>query len=170
MALPLQGPALLKLLKGVAPALAVVWSAWLLRRVLVGYLGDIAVYVTADAKAASYAARTAILDQSTTALARLLRDDRCGFDQVIVAGHSLGSVIAYDTINELLSRVWAAGDQLGRGVEPAVERDDLTRLHGLVTFGSPLDKIYYLFREHVGSDQAVRAQILSFLHSYRRGR
>ncbi len=168
--LPLQGAALLKLLMGVVPALAVVWSAWLLRRILVGYLGDIAVYVTADAKAASYAARTAILDQSTTALARLLCDDRRGFDQVIVAGHSLGSVIAYDTINELLSRVWAARDQLGRGVEPLVQRDDLTRLRGLVTFGSPLDKIYYLFREHVGSDQAVRAQILSFLHSYRRGR
>ena len=168
--LPLQGPALLKLLMGVVPALAVVWSAWLLRRILVGYLGDIAVYVTADAKAASYAARTAILDQSTIALARLLCDDRRGFDQVIVAGHSLGSVIAYDTINELLSRVWAARDQLGRGVEPLVQRDDLTRLRGLVTFGSPLDKIYYLFREHVRSDQAVRAQILSFLHSYRRGR
>src|SRR5437867_4353720 len=70
--LPLQGPALLKLLMGVVPALAVVWSAWLLRRILVGYLGDIAVYVTADAKAASYAARTAILDQSTIARARLL--------------------------------------------------------------------------------------------------
>src|SRR2546425_59680 len=168
--LPLQGPALLKVLKGVVPALAVVWSAWLLRRILVGYLGDIAVYVTADAKAASYTARTAILDQSTTALARLLCDDRRGFDQVIVAGHSLGSVIAYDTINELLSRGWAARDQLGRGVEPLVQRDDLARLRGLVTFGSPLDKIYYLFREHVESDQAVRAQILSFLHSYRRGR
>src|SRR5206468_5292549 len=88
----------------------------------------------------------------------------------VVAGTSLGSVIAYDTINELLSRVWAARDQLGRGVEPLVQRDDLTRLRGLVTFGSPLDKIYYLFREHVGSDQAVRAQILSFLHSYLRGR
>src|SRR5437667_3373790 len=50
--LPLQGAALLKLLMGVVPALAVVWSAWLLRRILVGYLGDIAVYVTADAKAA----------------------------------------------------------------------------------------------------------------------
>src|SRR3989442_4810556 len=168
--LPLQGPALLKLLKGVAPALAVVWSAWLLRRILVGYLGDIAVYVTADAKAASYAARTAILDQSTIALARLLCDDRRGFDQVIVAGHSLGSVIAYDTINELLSRVWAARDQLGRGVEPLVQRDDLTRLRGLVTFGSPLDKVYYLFPEHVRSDQAVRPQILSLLHSYPRCR
>src|SRR5437867_11891240 len=85
--LPLQGAALLKLLMGVVPALAVVWSAWLLRRILLGYLGDIAVYVTADAKAESYAARTAILYISTIALARLPCYDRCGFDLVYVSGH-----------------------------------------------------------------------------------
>jgi len=37
----------------------------------------------------------------------------------------------------------------------------LQKLRGLLTFGSPLDKIYYFFREHVKEDQAIRAQILS---------
>jgi hypothetical protein len=43
-------------------------------------------------------------------------------------------------------------------------------LSGLVTFGSPLDKIFYFLREHVKPEQAIRAQILSFLHSVMRGR
>lgn len=136
-----------------------------LRRVLVDYVGDIAVYVTADAKQASYEARTAILKASTAALARLLRRH----DRVIVLGHSLGSVIAYDTINELLSRVWASPDAGTPPAQPPVDATNLGRLQGLVTFGSPLDKVYYFFREHVASDQAVRAQILSFLYSFRRG-
>lgn len=144
-----------------------VWIGLLfvLRRVLVDYVGDVAVYVTADAKQASYEARTAILKASTKALTQLLRRH----DRVIILGHSLGSVIAYDTINELLSRVWAAPDP---AVPPAAEtagKAELAKLEGLVTFGSPLDKVYYFFREHVASDQAVRAQILSFLYSFRRG-
>jgi hypothetical protein len=46
----------------------------------------------------------------------------------------------------------------------------LQKLRGLLTFGSPLDKIYYFFREHVKEDQAIRAQILSMLHFFRKVR
>jgi hypothetical protein len=145
-------------------ALFVVLLFWL-RRVLVDYVGDIAVYVTADAKAASFEARTAILKASSDALARLLRS----FDRVIVMGHSLGSVIAYDTINELLARAWASPQATPDPAPPPVSIQELARLKGLVTFGSPLDKVYYFFRQHVPADQAVRAQILSFLYSFRRG-
>jgi len=70
-------------------------------------------------------------------------------------------VIAYDTINELLA-------QFNGGPGPADDRPSLPltlpqlqKLRGLLTFGSPLDKIYYFFREHVKEDQAIRAQILS---------
>ncbi|HEX9225015.1 MAG TPA: hypothetical protein VF860_16925 [Candidatus Acidoferrales bacterium] len=150
--------------------LAAAGIAWLLREVLVKYVGDVTVYVTADEKSASYEARATILKNSTESLARLLYAGAAGYDQVILAGHSLGSVIAYDSVNELLSQVWAAPDQTGQGPAPKLGRADLAKLKGLVTFGSPLDKIYYFFREHVGSDQAVRAQILSFLHSFRRER
>jgi hypothetical protein len=142
--------------------------ALFLRRILIGYLGDVTVYVAADQKAASYRARSGILTESSAALARLLVGQQ--YDQVILAGHSLGSVIAYDTVNEVLSQVWAAGDQSGQKPEIALTRADLSGLKGLVTFGSPLDKIFYFFREHVRPDQAIRAQILSFLHSFRRGR
>jgi hypothetical protein len=145
-------------------AVFILLLAWL-RRVLVDYVGDIAVYVTADAKAASYEARTAILKASCRALASLLRR----YDRVVVMGHSLGSVIAYDTINELLARAWAAPEPGPGAPAPPVSLEELARMRGLVTFGSPLDKVYYFFRQHVPADQAVRAQILSFLHSFLRG-
>ena len=152
--------------------LALVGGLWFLKRVAVGYLGDIAVYVTTDQKAASFEAKRAILKRSSTALATLLIDRTRQFDQVVLCGHSLGSVIAYDTVNELLSRVWATPEPgvTGKGVAPILTRSDLEKLRGLVTFGSPLDKVYYFYREHVASDQAVRAQILSFLYSLLRGR
>ena len=149
---------------------AAVLVALLLRRILVDYVGDIAVYCTADAKSAHYVTREAILKSSTRALGELLMNMSWNFDQVIVAGHSLGSVIAYDTINKMLSKVWATPNPIGNGPIPPLDADKLDKLKGLVTFGSPLDKVYYFFREHVASSQAIRAQILSFLHSYRRGR
>jgi len=149
--------------------LALVGGLWFLKRIAVGYLGDIAVYVATDQKAASFEAKAAILRQSSTALATLLIDRTRQFDQVVLCGHSLGSVIAYDTVNELLSRVWST-PELGKGAVQALTRSDLENLRGLVTFGSPLDKVYYFYREHVASHQAVRAQILSFLYSLLRAR
>lgn len=143
-------------------------AAAALRYVLTAYVADVAVYVSADAKSKNYVARSAILKGSSAALTRILADDQ--YDRVILAGHSLGSVIAYDTINELLAQ---ADGELG----PTSDRpttvlclSQLQKLRGLLTFGSPLDKIYYFFREHVKEDQAIRAQILSMLHFFRKVR
>ena len=139
-------------------------AAW--RYVLTKYVGDVAVYVTADAKSGNYEARTKILDGSTEALARLLASE--DYDRVILAGHSLGSVIAYDTVNELITRVTAIPGRCGDYPQPPLTMEQLEKLRGLVTFGSPLDKIYYFFRQQVKEDQAIRAQILSMLHSFRK--
>ncbi len=143
------------------------WIILYLRRILVDYVGDIAVYVTADEKAEHYKARSQILKESTEVLRRLLASAE-NYDRVIVAGHSLGSVIAYDTINRLLDENWALRNPPAPG--PALTRDQLAKLQGLVTFGSPLDKIYYFFRRQVDEDQAIRAQVLSFLYGFRRGK
>ena len=61
------------------------------------------------------------------------------YDRIVVLGHSLGSVIAYDTLNAMIN-IAAAKLRLGQP-NPVVER---TR--ALITFGSPLDKTAYLFR------------------------
>jgi hypothetical protein len=57
---------------------------------------------------------------------------------VVVVGHSLGSVLAYDTLNALinLDNVSAAG----------ARRNVVQRTRSLITFGSPLDKTAFIFR------------------------
>jgi hypothetical protein len=139
--------------------------AILLRYFLVKYVGDIAVYTNADAKAKNYSARCAILNGATEAITRLLKDKN-EYQEIIIAGHSLGSVIAYDALNQLFNQNNSAPDQLAPG--SPIPADRLDRIKGLVTFGSPLDKVYYFFREVTREDQAVRAQLLSYLHWFRR--
>jgi hypothetical protein len=136
------------------------------RYVLTGYAADVAVYVASDAKSKNYAARSAILAGSTAALKRILADPQ--YDHVVLAGHSLGSVIAYDTINEVLDQFNASSGPASDQPTSMLTLEQLQKLRGLVTFGSPLDKIYYFFREHVNEDQAIRAQILSMLYSFRK--
>lgn len=138
-----------------------------LRRILVGHVGDIAVYVNADAKAASYEARSKILKEAREALLHLLRSPE-EYERIVLAGHSLGSVISYDLLNRLLDEVRALDDAGPPGKSKKLEAKELERLRGLVTFGSPLDKIYYFFRTQVPAQQAVRGQILSFMHGFRR--
>ena len=133
---------------------------------MTAYVADVAVYTNMDAKSKNFAARNAILDGSTAALKALLA---CGkYDRVILAGHSLGSVIAYDTINEILAQSNAGPGPKGDQPETVLTDAQIHLLKGLVTFGCPLDKIYYFFREHVKRDQAIRAQVLSMLHSFRK--
>jgi hypothetical protein len=142
---------------------------------LKSFVGDVAVYTNADAKAKNYLIRKAILAGSTNAVIRLLREEDVvkandTYDQVIVAGHSLGSVIAYDTLNELLNKRESREDQLVGHVPAKTEvtQDHLNKIAGLVTFGSPLDKVHYFFRQNVPRHQALRAQLLQFLQSFRK--
>jgi hypothetical protein len=61
------------------------------------------------------------------------------YDRIVILGHSLGSVIAYDTLNWLFNTE-AARNLLG------VPNTAVERTKALVTFGSPLDKTAFLFR------------------------
>ncbi|MBZ5571421.1 MAG: hypothetical protein LAO09_06035 [Acidobacteriia bacterium] len=143
---------------------------------LANFVGDVAVYVNTDDKARNYLVRRAVLSGAAQAITRILRG---GYDRVIVAGHSLGSVIAYDSLNELMNRclrkddrddaLYAIPDQIVDVQPPAaaLHRADLKKITGLVTFGSPLDKVHYFFRENVPQEQTVRAQILAFMRSFR---
>lgn len=158
---------------------AILALARLLQYFLADYVGDVAVYVNVDAKAKNYAVRRAILNGATTAITRLLKDETRAYDQIVVAGHSLGSVIAYDSLNELSNRcrpgeeqndaIYATPDQIVGTVPPdaVIKVADLDKITGLVTFGSPLDKVYYFFREYVPESQSVRSQILALLRSFR---
>lgn len=127
-------------------------------RVVEDYLGDVAVYTTTDQKSAHYRIRQQVLAESIAFVVDLLRDPEV--DRVIVAGHSLGSVIAYDT----LDRINVRANTPGAG---GLTARHTAKLHALVTFGSPLDKIVFFFREQVGKGQQVRRQIIRQLHSFK---
>jgi len=136
-------------------------AAYVVRLILVDYVGDLAVYLGSDERSENFAARSQILDecsQSLTAILRAKSGNGPAFDRVVIVGHSLGSVIAYDAVNELLDRA-----RSGAIPDPA----DLRRLSGMVTFGCPLNKVYYFFREQLPPRQEIRRQILDLLHSFR---
>jgi hypothetical protein len=121
---------------------------------LVGYIGDIAIYTTLDQKSRFFPIRQSILNKCQSLVEELLKG---GYDRVIIAGHSLGSVIAYDTLNRInLKANMDAGKDL-----------NLEKLSSLITFGSPLDKIAFFFREHAGKQQELRRQVLEHLHSFK---
>ena len=149
---------------------AIPWARWisgvgkkfesLATPTIVGYIGDIAIYTTMDTKSKHYELRRKIIAESLTLLKSILEQEENGspvYERVIVAGHSLGSVIAYDT----LSRLNLEKTLTKNGSVP------VEKVTGLVTFGSPLDKIAFFFRDHVGKDQVIRRQILDQLHSFR---
>ncbi len=66
---------------------------------------------------------------------------RFQYDRIVVAGHSLGSVIAYDTLNSLVQRDLAS--------DPKRAVQTVGRTRTLLTFGSPLDKVAFIFGTQV---------------------
>lgn len=120
--------------------------------------GDVVLYTTTDQKSRRYQVRQRILEGAVTKVRQLLTSpDPEAYGRVILAGHSLGSVIAYDALNRINHAM---------NVEPALagKRWNLT---GLVTFGSPLDKIAFFLRSRARDDQHIKRQIQANYHSFR---
>lgn len=123
---------------------------------IINQLGDLVIYTNADVRSRNYDIRQRVLSGAIEELKLLLNDNY--YRKIIVTGHSLGSVIAYDTLNRIVQDMSIKG-----GVSP-----DLTpRIAGLVTLGSPLDKIAFFFDETTPDEDFVQCQILDHFHSYK---
>ena len=129
-----------------------VWSVMALlvaglQTFLIEYVGDVAIYVSAHTVSRFQETRDAI-QRASLAVAEAVygmhAEDgpRYRYDRVVVAGHSLGSVVAYDTLNALIRR------------RPELDASRRTAL--LLTFGSPLDKTAFIFRNQRSEDSDVR--------------
>ncbi len=137
-------------------------SAWNLSKTLitpplVNFVGDIAIYTTTNPRSPNETIRQRIITESLTLLQEILRDKQADYHQVILAGHSLGSCIAYDTLNLLC-------------VQASLDQDKsllVDKIQGLITFGSPLDKIAFFFQENTQENQFIRQQILEHLNCFR---
>ncbi len=86
-------------IKLVAP-LTLLLGAAIVKGVFIGYVSDIALYATSDENSRFFAIRAQILEQATQKIRWLLRQPE--YDDVAVAGHSLGSVIVYDALSRLI--------------------------------------------------------------------
>jgi hypothetical protein len=76
------------------------------------------------------------------------------YDKILVVGHSLGSVLAYDTLNALIN--------LDNVSSPADRRGVVGRTRALITFGSPLDKTAFIFRMQPKNEQDwIREQLVA---------
>jgi hypothetical protein len=158
--------------------------AALVRNFLIDFLGDVVIYTNLNQRAANFSVRTQVLEECGTAVLNLYSDlkERAtdGDFAVVIAAHSLGTVIAYDAVTDLFNRariqpyapVVAPG--AGNGAPALVNNGDqpsalevCQKLRGLFTFGSPLNKTYYLFRDISAPRMVVRAQIVDGLHSFR---
>jgi len=149
----------------------------IVRAFLVGPIGDLAVYLGSSDLSQNFAARSQILKECTRTVLELhghfpdLRevggDEK--YDRILIASHSLGTVIAYDVLGELITRCRASAT-VSVATLPGplpIDHIGLERLRGLLTFGSPLNKIYYFFRSRTTAETTVLNRILYLLHSFR---
>ncbi len=125
------------------------------------FVGDLVGYLDIDPRSKNYDTRQKIQNGALEELCELMKakdkDGNDQYEQIIVAGHSLGSVIAYDALNRTIQQTNAGG----------IPKDEVRKVVGLVTFGSPLDKVTLFFREHIEKNKEVQRQILANLHGFR---
>ncbi len=138
--------------------LLVTWAVVMLltggvRRFLVQYLGDVAVYVESHAVDRFADLRVRIKAcVSDRARAIYAATGPEAYASVVVVGHSLGSVVSYDVLNQLLCED-AIDRQAGRPTRDVARRTPL-----FLTFGSPLDKTAFIFAiQHRRTTQAREA-------------
>ena len=119
------------------------------REIYFQYAGDVAAYVSSHKVNRFYEVRSAVKKVGQD-LARAVYGARAAdggeeYAEVYVVGHSLGSVVAYDTLNAMLNE-----ERLGAGGLRVRERTPM-----LLTFGSPLNKTAFIFRTQL-KDAPVR--------------
>jgi hypothetical protein len=135
---------------------------WVAKRVFVDYLGDVEVYTSGSDVARNHEVRREIIERTREKLAYILYGETWSrrpqerkeseYDEVVIVGHSLGSVIAYDVLCDMLRK---------EGGNDAVRAR--ARIRHLFTVGSPLDKIWYFFRERPDPSSIIHQGILARL-------
>ena len=145
---------------------ALVWPFLILfsakvREILVQYVGDVAIYVRPNQLDRFDEVRSQIKEAARSVASSLFTayslDTQPGaapefqYDKIALVGHSLGSVIAYDTLNRLMLDDW-----LCEGALQVAERTAT-----MVTFGSPLNKTAFLFTIQGKDSLHIRERLAS---------
>ncbi len=148
-----------RFLKGVLTSQFWIWPFLFLisavvRNLLVQFVGDVTAYISSNKIDRFESIRKKIKDAAKESagavyLAKAKGSDDFEYERIAIVGHSLGSVIAYDTLNRLIADDALASDATG-----------IVRRTGLfLTFGSPLDKIAFFFSVMGKNTQHIREQL-----------
>lgn len=124
------------------------------RTLLIQFVGDVAIYVTSNKIDRFHDVRQKIkevahVSASAVFLAQARDEVHFEYERIAIIGHSLGSVIAYDTLNRLINEDYLSGGKLR-----VAERTVLFE-----TFGSPLNKIAFLFTIQGKDSFQIREQL-----------
>jgi hypothetical protein len=125
-----------------------------IRTLMIQYVGDVAIYVQSNKLDRFDEVRTKIKDAARKVLCAIFLARTPGaeafvYENVAIVGHSLGSVIAYDTLNRLMLDDWL----VSRTLQIA------KRTNSLLTFGSPLDKTAFFFTIQGKDELRVRERL-----------
>jgi hypothetical protein len=130
------------------------------RHFLIQYAGDVAAYVNSHKVSKFSEIRRSIQEDAFKAAHHVYAS---GYDRIILVAHSLGSLIAYDTYNRIVT-------------ESALfhpEWNPVGRTKLFLTFGSPLNKIAFIFRSQVRENgvrellASAKQPLLEENHAYR---
>lgn len=169
--------------RAVAWPLLVAASAYV-RLVLVQYVGDVAIYVMPYKLDAFTTLRREIKQRVYEAAKAVYSQDE--YASVIVIGHSLGSVIAYDALNMLILEdiSWKEAEKSKKKTDKPKEPDPkdskkatkkflnvVERTPLFLTFGSPLDKTAFVFavqaRGTSEAREALAGSVQPLIQDYR---
>jgi hypothetical protein len=127
---------------GIVLWIAAIAEVLLARYFLVQYVGDVAAYIS-PYKSSKFDELRRRIQKVGLDIGKVIYgvdpDPSKGhpdYARILMVGHSLGSVVAYDTLNALINF-----ETVGVAAKPV-----LARTSALITFGSPLDKTAFIFR------------------------
>jgi hypothetical protein len=132
------------------------------RHFLIQYAGDVAAYVNSHKVSKFNDIRRTIQDEAFKAACHVYAS---GYDRIILVAHSLGSLIAYDAYNRIVTE--------SALFHPGWNPVEKTKL--FLTFGSPLNKIAFIFRSQVRENgvrellASAKQPLLEENHAYRPG-
>ena len=113
------------------------------RSFLIQYAGDVAAYISPYRASKFDDIRTRIQDVGLDVAKVIYGFDNVtpvpDYERIVFVGHSLGSVLAYDTLNAIIN--------LDKTSPVHDAHRVVARTSKLITFGSPLDKTAFLFRK-----------------------
>src|SRR5580704_13996767 len=124
------------------------------REILVQYVGDVAIYVRPNKLDRFDQVRNEIKESARSVVSAIFTaysesNNEFLYDRVALVGHSLGSVIAYDTLNRMMIDDWLSGNALHIA----------ERTKSLITFGSPLNKTAFFFTIQAKDSLHIRERL-----------